>query len=295
MRGLLSTHTHTMHPLVLGFVVPIVFFVFAGLVVHVAFPWVMAFFGARLGATVAHPLTLKGRLVLEMCLARSATMLLVGAPLLVFAIPASVSILLGLSSDAAFLLRLVGCWMTVVLAHELSTYLLLGLNPEWGSNTLFVLGCALGIMSFGVALGFLAIIAAGDIARGVDYANYALRTAFAGDTPRWISFQRRVETYEHTMDYVIRGQKLAVFGLLTHATWTNQLDPATIFICIGLYVLHMMPKRALYFRAPPPVGTHAMILGGNSILYVEDERDERDERDEPPDESLGSDDEASML
>ena len=269
-----------------GFVLPAVVFCVSALAVHAAFPHMMVALGRRLGATDAKRITPVGHVYIVMCLARTATFVLAGWVVLAQAAPGSVMVLLGMSRNTDFVLELVGCWAITVLLHELGTYYWIGAAPEWLLTAVFLFGISMAVTSFGMAMNFLAIIAAGDIARAPDYMAYAMRMVFsgqspAGQTPAWAGFERRVAAYESMHVWGARAQNLAMLGLFVRAIRTRQLDLATHMVMTYKWWTYRKPERAVYMARPPPVQLGVM-LGNRAILCVEDEPPQRSDIPNPP-------------
>jgi hypothetical protein len=242
--------------LVYGVLIPMFAFCFAALALHTAYPFIVA------NSPKTMRLNMNGRLIVEMCMARSAAFMTAGLLVLIPAIPRGISYLLGTYKTVEFAHHLVACWFIVVLMHELGTYLLLRIPPPYVNMSVFAAMCLLCVMSYSNALGFLAITAATDVICAIDYSTYSLRSL---DEPSVL----------HQFDWLHvvadTGANLSVLALLTHDLWTKKVDMATGIICCYLYVRYMMPKDDIYFHAPPMLDqTHVLRLDASRFVEIQD-------------------------
>jgi len=270
---------------VFGVVVPVVAFTLAALALHTAYPVVAA------QSTKAEHLNMGGRIVVELCMARSAAFMTAGALVLVPAVPQGLAVLAGTAKNTDFAIELVTCWFVVVMMHEVLTYVLLGQQPPYARSGVFAAMCLLCVMSYSNALGFLAITAACDIACAADYSTYSLRCL---DEP---SVLHRFDRMHAVVELAANA---AVLALLTRSAWTHNVDLATGVFCTYLYVRFMMPEDDLYFHAPPKPGqVHILMLDSSRFNAIADgpavkPADDTSGDDESSGESSNSGDEQVM-
>jgi hypothetical protein len=239
--------------IVFGIVIPVFAFCFFALAFHTAYPLIQR--------SKEHQLNAQGRLIAEICMARSATFMTAGMLVLLPAIPKAIDMLFGLHKNVDYIYEIVACWFIVVFLHEFSIYLLLKVRPPYVNMSVFVVMCLLCVMSYANALGFLAITAASDIICGLEFSTYSLTV---------IDDQEAIRSFEIWHNLVDFGFHMAILMLLTRAIWSFDVDVATAFICCYLYVRLMMPEEDIYFHAPPATNqAHVLQLDASKFVAIQ--------------------------
>jgi hypothetical protein len=123
---------------------------------------------------------------------------------------------------------LVGTWGTVVIWHEVGTYLLTGHDVVWRRSAVFMGFIFYCTMNTTVLVGGAAILAFGNVLRGIDYAWYAVQVMFpnppAEYSVKWARFTHRMDQVDGYIKGVHMFEMAALSLLLIQIVWYAHIN-----------------------------------------------------------------------
>lgn len=205
-----------------GLVIPAFMFVFAAFAAHVMMPLSPNRAFKRLSA--------HGRIVAELCIARSMALATAGNLVVV---------------KRAFLygdeMELVSCWFIVVMMHEMGTYLLLRLRPPYVSVAIFTMLCIMCVMSYYDAMSMLSLVALGDVMCSLEFSTYVTRTLGEPD------LFPKIDIFHTVAKHVVN---MTLLIMLVRAIWWHTDDLATKSLCAYVYFRYQATHCDIYFHVP---------------------------------------------
>jgi len=154
-------------------------------------------------------------------------------------------------------LPLIAVWVTVLITHEISSYLLTKrpINLFHPGFLCALLGIA--VLNRSIFVAYIAVLAATGILRSLDYitltAQLLFPTAPVPPGPHWFFFITTTQWLDWMFKWVDYVELAGLFLLLVQTTWQDAMDPMLLAFSTALSVTLTLPDHTLWARRAPIV------------------------------------------